>query len=352
MKTYKTVGLLVFILLAGSLPMFAQAGQAQVPSPLSIEVRPSFDAPLGDSAQWFNFGGALELGLNYKIPRSLFFVTGGLEYTYSPILAAASVSLAALRIGGGVQLPLANGISAFGYAAAGYYFATYNDFSGNANDPCLAGGIGLKFALMPTFTFEVGAGYKNFLGLYQGISADAGIDVALGNLGGSVGIPAIELRPAFPVFYKHYDDHPIGDLQLQSNLKVPANDMRAQVYIKEFMDAPKTVPVPGTLEPGQSEKVDLYALFTDKVLAVTEGTKVAAEISVTYKVEGQTYESKRIETLTIWGRNAMTWDDNRKAAAYVTSKDPGVLNFARSVTSYVRSKENRSICDNLQAAIA
>ena len=48
----------------------------------------------------------------------------------------------------------------------------------------------------------------------------------------------------------------------------------------------------------------------------------------------------------------MTWDDNRKAAAYVTSKDPGVLNFARSVSSYIRSKENRSICDNLQAAIA
>ena len=69
-------------------------------------------------------------------------------------------------------------------------------------------------------------------------------------------------------------------------------------------------------------------------------------------VEGQTYENKKIETLSLMGRNAMTWDDNRKAAAYVTSKDPGVLNFARSVSSYIRSKENRSICDNLQAAIA
>jgi tetratricopeptide (TPR) repeat protein len=176
--------------------------------------------------------------------------------------------------------------------------------------------------------------------------------VALGNLGGSVGIPTLELRPAFPVFYKHYDDHPIGTLQIQSNLKVPASDMQAQVYIKEYMDAPKTVAVPGTLEPGQIKTVDLYALFTDKVLAITEGTKVAAEVSVTYKVEGQTYENKRVDTLTLWGRNAMTWDDNRKAAAYVTAKDPAVLNFARSITSYIRSKEDRSICDNLQAAIA
>ena len=308
--------------------------------------------PLGDSSQWFNYGGAIDLGLNYKIPSSRFYLLGGLEYGYAPIQAAASVSLAALRVGGGIQYPLTSGISAFGYAAGGYYFASYNDFTANANDPYLAGGIGMKFALMPTFSVEVGAQYKNFLGLYQGISAGAGIDVALGNLGGSVDIPTIELRPAFPIFYKHYDDHPIGTLQIQSNLKVPASDMQAQVYIKEYMDAPKAVAIPGTLEPGQTKTVDLYALFTDKVLGVTEGTKVATEISVTYKVEGQTYENKRVETLTLWGRNAMTWDDNRKAAAYVTAKDPGVLNFARSVVSFIRSKENRSICDNLQAAIA
>jgi tetratricopeptide (TPR) repeat protein len=308
--------------------------------------------PLGDTSQWFNYGGAVDVGLNYRIPRSLFYLMGGLEYSYSPIQAAASVSLAAFRVGGGIQLPLTSGISAFSYAVGGYYFATYNDLSTTASDPYLAGGIGLKFALVPMFNIEVAAQYKNFLGLYQGISAGAGIDVALGNLGGSVDIPKIELRPAFPVFYKHYDDHPIGSLQIRSNLKVPASDIQAQVYIKEFMDAPKAVAIPGRLEPGQSRTVDLYALFTYKVLSVTEGTKVAAEISVTYKVEGQTYENKSIETLTLWGRNAMTWDDNRKAAAYVTAKDPGVLNFARSVSSYIRSKENRSICDNLQTAIA
>ncbi len=45
----------------------------------------------------------------------------------------------------------------------------------------------------------------------------------------------------------------------------------------------------------------------------------------------------------------MTWDDNRKAAAYVTAEDPAVLQFARSVTSKIRQSETRSIDDNLQA---
>ena len=73
------------------------------------------------------------------------------------------------------------------------------------------------------------------------------------------------------------------------------------------MDAPKVVEVPGTLAPGAIRTIDLYALFTDKVLNGTEGTKVAAEISVDYVVDGQVYEDRKIETVTLLGRNAMTW---------------------------------------------
>jgi len=325
---------------------------AQIPSPLSLEVRPSYDMPLGDSASWFSSGGAMDVGLNYRLPGSIFYLSGGLEYSYTPVQASTSLSMAAPRVGGGVQLPITSGISVFGYGMAGYYFATDNDGSASITDLCAAAGLGLRFALAPTFGLEVGAQYKNYLGLYEGVSAGVGIEMALGNLGGSVDVPSVDLRPAFPVFYKYYDDHSIGSIQIKSNLKVPASDVQTQVFIKEYMDSPKVVEVPGTLASGETKTIDLYALFTDKLLSITEGTKVATEITVSYKVDGRTYQDKKIETLTLWGRNAMTWDDNRKAAAYVTSKDPGVLNFARSVSSYIRSKENRSICDNLQAAIA
>jgi tetratricopeptide (TPR) repeat protein len=325
---------------------------AQVPSPLSLEVFPTFDLPLGDSAQWFTYGGALDLGVRYRLPQSIFSLLGGIKYSYAPIQAAASLSLGVARLGGGVQIPLASGIAVLAFAVGGYYFATYNDFSKNASEPYVAGGLDLRIAVGPSLGIEVGAQYEDYLGLYQGLGAGAGMDIALGNLGGSIEMPTLELRPAFPVFYKHYDDHPIGTVEITSNLKVPATDIKAQVFIKEYMDAPKAVSVPGTLAPGKSEDVDLYALFTDKVLGITEGTKVAAEITVSYVVEGQKYENSKIETLSLMGRNAMTWDDNRKAAAYVTSKDPGVLSFARSVSSYIRSRENRSIAENLQTAIA
>jgi tetratricopeptide (TPR) repeat protein len=325
---------------------------AVVASPLALEIRPAFGLPLGESGSSFSLGGALDVGLRYRLPGSILAAIGGIEYGYLPDKASKSISAAALRAGASVALPIAGSVELTAQGTGGYYFAAYNDFSLSAGNPYLAGGLGLRFPIGPALKLDVGAQYAYYLGLYQGLSAGVGIGIPLGNLGGSIGMGSIELRPAFPVFYKHYDDHPIGSVELRSSLKVPATDIRIRVFVKEYMDAPKTVALPGALGPGAVEKVELYALFNDKVLGITEGTKAAAELTVEYQVEGRGYQDRQVETLSLMGRNAMTWDDNRKAAAYVTAKEPQVLDFARNITSYVHSKETRSIADSLQSAVA
>jgi tetratricopeptide (TPR) repeat protein len=323
-----------------------------VPSPLSVEILPALDMPIADAARYFSLGGAVDFGLRYRFAPSIFALLGGVEYGYVPTRGLSSLSVVTPRLGAGIQVPVGSVFSIFANVFGGYYFATKNDLTLGVGDPYVAGGLGLRIALAPTFNLEVGGLYKYYAGLYQGVSVAVGVDIAAGNIGGRIDILSVQLQPAFPVFYKHYDDHPIGTVEVKSNLRVPATDVTAQVYIQEFMDAPKLVSVCARLAPGETVATDLYALFTDKVLGITEGTKVAAEITVAFRVEGRSYEDRRIYTLSVLGRNAMTWDDNSKAAAFVTSKEPQVLDFARSVTSYVRSKETRSVCDNLQAAIA
>jgi tetratricopeptide (TPR) repeat protein len=325
---------------------------AVVASPLSLEVAPAFGLPLGDSSNYFKEGGGVDLGLGYRAPGSTISFLGGMEYSYWPDQASQSLSAAALRVGAEADLRIAGGVSAYAFGAGGGYYAGYNDFSKSSPGVYAAAGLGLRFPVGANLNLKVGAQYNGYLGLYQGLSLGAGISIPLGNLGGSLDIESVQFEPAFPVFFKHYDDHPVGSLELQSKLKVPATDVKVSVYAKEYMDAPKTVEVPGTLKAGDSEKVDVYALFNDKLLGITEGTKVAAEITVDYRVEGKSYETRKVETLNLLGRNAMTWDDNRKAAAFVTAKEPQVLDFARSVTSYIHAKETRSIADALQSAIA
>lgn len=53
----------------------------------------------------------------------------------------------------------------------------------------------------------------------------------------------------------------------------------------------------------------------------------------------------------MFNRNALTWDDDRKACAFVTSKDPGVLGFAKQVDSLVKGKGGQAVSPTLLAGI-
>jgi tetratricopeptide (TPR) repeat protein len=94
------------------------------------------------------------------------------------------------------------------------------------------------------------------------------------------------------------------------------------------------------------------ALFTDRVLDITEATKVAVEIGMEYTYEGSRYKDELVETIRVYDRNAMTWDDDRKAAAFVTAKDPMVLTFSKNIAGMVKDKGSRAVDNNLLIGIA
>ena len=74
------------------------------------------------------------------------------------------------------------------------------------------------------------------------------------------------------------------------------------------------------------------------ILNVTEATKAQAEITVEYTYNKAGLAVKQTETLRILDRNASSWDDDRKAAAFVTAKDPQVLGFAKRVANDAKSR--------------
>jgi tetratricopeptide (TPR) repeat protein len=97
------------------------------------------------------------------------------------------------------------------------------------------------------------------------------------------------------------------------------------------------------MKRGEQQEVPLYALFTDQVLTITEGTKVAAEVEVSYTISGSDLSKAESRTLRLYDRNAMTWDDDRKASAFITAKDPAVLRFAKSTAGFIREHNNKAV---------
>jgi tetratricopeptide (TPR) repeat protein len=107
-----------------------------------------------------------------------------------------------------------------------------------------------------------------------------------------------------------------------------------------------------SIAPGEEKTIDIYGLFTKDVLDITEGSTVSANIRLIYTLSGKETTKEYLETIKLQNRNALTWDDDRKAAAFVTAKDPAVLKFAKNTASAIAAKPYRGLDRNLLLAMA
>ncbi len=103
-----------------------------------------------------------------------------------------------------------------------------------------------------------------------------------------------------------------------------------------------------TLEPGEEKTVNLFGLFTSDLMGITEGTKASAKISLTYTMGGKEKTADYTPVLEVYNRNALTWDDDRKIASFITAKDPEILGFAKNVTNWMQEIKNPAVDENLQ----
>ncbi len=64
----------------------------------------------------------------------------------------------------------------------------------------------------------------------------------------------VEFETVFPVFFKYYDDHPMGKATLHNTSDVALEDITLSFYVKRYMDDPKQIAVQGALEPGKKRE--------------------------------------------------------------------------------------------------
>ncbi len=159
--------------------------------------------------------------------------------------------------------------------------------------------------LFPTISLRIEASYRNFLGLYNDVMIALGASYHFKP--GAMkpvkvkGQPPVKPEPLeektvkkkckglevenvifeniFPVFFKYYNDHPVGRASLHNWEKVPIEDISVSLFVKQYMDDPKSFPAPELLKAGDEKEIELYALFNIKVLEISEGSKVSANIT-------------------------------------------------------------------------
>jgi hypothetical protein len=161
----------------------------------------------------------------------------------------------------------------------------------------------------------------------------------------------VNLQPVFPVLYEYYVRAPVGNVLLSNTGTSTLRNVSAKLRTVQYMDIPLTGETVSSVAPGQQASLNLRAMFNSSILTITEGTAIAAEITVSYESELGSGQQVLGVVLQIYDQNAVRWDDDRKVAAYVTSRNADFINLCSSAVRIVESRRLSSISRNFQEAM-
>lgn len=354
---------------------------AQSNSSIGISITPEAQLPIGSKSSNYKTGAGARIEGLLGFSENFFFTpildAGAafipLDLAEDGFLSSTNLTLLHCGLGVKTSIGIGDRTSLFARAhASGYLAALIGESTGNAGGLAFGGGGGLSFLLSPTSQIELCSAYNSYTDLYEGLSLSLGVTMRLfgpgnraipradfapsgaGPVSDYIYFSSVELDRVFPVLYKYYDDHPMGKATIINQGKKPVENIEIRLSLKQFMDAPKVSARIDKLEPNQEKEIDIYALFNEQILNVTEGAKLAAEIRADYKLSGGAGWSgtdQEVVTLETYNRNAMRWDDDRKIAAFVTAWDEEIQRFARNNASVVDDYGIDAIARELQLAM-
>jgi tetratricopeptide (TPR) repeat protein len=339
-----------------------------------LHVNPGATLPLGESSEFMSVGGQVDLSGEFLF-ANLPLLSMVADTGYSLNTYGSDASFSAITAAGGAQLNITPSakFSVHATVVGGYALILMSSTNGTdvGGNPYVDGGLSGNFQATPGFGVGISAGYRHFFGLYGALRISLATTIGFGpgawerpvatprptplsevvDDGRLLAVSDIDFSKIFPILYAYYGDHSVGRVRLYNTLDDPVNDVVVSLFVSRYMDAPTASLGIEELKGGESMGVELRALFTEEMLAITEGTKVAAELTVEYRAGGQRYQDGYVESLPLEYRNAMTWDDDRTAAAFVTAKDTRVLKFSKNIAGEVRN-DAYNINEGLATAIA
>jgi len=331
---------------------------------LELFAKPSYSIPLG--AKFSNLPGVDGgLGVNIKaIPvrtaDRIFFSAGdGLKFLSGPGIDTMNVM--DLTFGAGYDFRVIDRLS-LGVTGETGFWAINPDSSTKfeaSSGLIFSGNLYADFHASPSLSIGAYAGYKDYFYRPESFMkcVEVGLNVKYNITQGLFGNPKVsvteyETEPLFPVFYSRYSENGFGTVTFVNEEENDIKDVQVQIFIEQFMNNPSSVITYPAVKKGESVTVDLKAFLNESILNNLAKSTTEAKIIINYKSLGKKVSKEESINLVTLKRNNMTWDDDRKAAAFVSSGDAAASLFAKQVKSIVKDSMRSDISANIQYAAA
>ena len=221
------------------------------------------------------------------------------------------------------------------------------------------GKVYADYYLTPAVTLSAFGGFKSFYTKPNPFLNDVQIGIGLKyNLSrglfakNTIAVEENQIEPLFPVFYSHYTDNPFGVITFVNNEENDITDVTVSILLESYMSNPFTVTTISQVGRGESFDVELTAFLNENILGLLQPKSDSFDVTVEYSSLGQRRSATHNLPVTVLSRNSMTWEDDRRAAAFVSGKDATAQRFARTVKAVVKSELKSSVPANIQYAAA
>lgn len=156
-------------------------------------------------------------------------------------------------------------------------------------------------------------------------------------------VVTVSTEKVFSNNYKFYAKNPVAEITIKNNSDKPITNVRASFHIKDYMDFPSQAGLGDV--PGRSTvKKGIATVFNSRVLDITEDTFLQSELKVSAVAKGKDEAVTVNQPVYVYERHALVWDDKGKVAAFVTSKDPLIMDFAtQSISGYRNFRLNKNL---------
>ena len=340
-------------------------------SPLSgIANRSLSDFDINEVSAQFRFGFE-------KLPKIKPFIIGGMEtYTFTGNMNISHQDWSHTHIFAGLGLGYTNRISKeFEMGIEGFGALSQSVFSDlslpGVSEPMgqlnILGGAQLEIVLNPSFNISIGitptVRYLYGLGeldTYNGFTFGVGFGGTY-RFGQDPDAPQSAVRAiqfvkadipsAFAAMQSFYVKNPVGSVVIKNTEKYPITNIDIGFMQPGFMDSATPSGHFDSLAPGESIKVPVLASYNTQVFTTQGVTPLTGEIIVQYTAKNRPVEQRQSVTYDLYDKNALTWDDDRKVAAFITPQDSAIRNYASFIRQADKSITNRYLNENLQFAM-
>lgn len=319
-----------------------------------VSVFPQFTKPFGE-AHSIQYGMGAGLKATYRPVKFLNVFAEG-EYLSMALPGVSPISILEGSLGTGYHLDISDRIALdFNVNVGAYNAKTEKSVAGIS----AGGSITFSYKITPSISADVNASARHYAAkpsplmmVNAGIAPGITFNITeIFNRKTNLDIELKGLAPVFPVLYSWYENNPFGTVEVTNKEDSSITDVTVSFFQPQYMAHAKECATFKRIERGESVSVDLVAFFNEQMLELTEKTDTSSYIIVNYSRLGKKLSQSFALDVPVYGRNNMSWDDDRRAAVFVSSKDPAAMQFGKYVASLVRDNLRTDMPVNIQYAI-